>query len=177
MRSALEPLARRQVVELARGGEQRAHIQVTATLETLMGLVGAPAADVAQTLPVSSTSVERLTCDSTINRVLLDAKSLVIDVGQTERVLKGAKRRALIARDSACRWPGCDRPSSRSAAHHIVHWTRGGATDLDNLILLCHRHHTLVHEGGWQVVKVDDGGIRTIPPPTPRFEFWSRAPD
>ncbi len=192
LRSALGPLARREgpddkrvwqqrladaLVELAGGGEPKANIQVTATLETLMGLVGSPAADVEFTLPVSSTAVERLACDSTINRVLLDAKSVVIDVGQTERVVRGARRRALNARDGGCRWPGCDRPASKSAAHHIVHWVRGGPTDLDNLVLLCHRHHWLVHEGGWQLIKLEEGGLRTIPPPTPRFESWARGPD
>jgi hypothetical protein len=45
-----------------------------------------------------------------------------------------------------------------------VHWARGGTTDLDNLVLLCHRHHRLVHEGGWQLVKRADGGLLKIPP-------------
>jgi hypothetical protein len=58
-----------------------------------------------------------------------------------------------------------------------VHWVRGGPTDLDNLVLLCHRHHWLVHEGGWQLIKMEEGGLRTIPPPTPRFESWARGPD
>ncbi len=192
LRSALGPLARRvgpedkrdwprrladALVELVAGGEPKAHIQVTATLETLLGLVGSPAADVEHTLPVSSTAVERVACDSTINRVLLDAESLVIDVGRTKRVVNGARRRALNARDGGCRWPGCDRPASKSAAHHLVHWVKGGATDLDNLVLLCHRHHWLVHEGGWQLIKLEDGSLRTIPPPTPRFESWTRRPD
>ena len=192
LRAALEPLAHKSgpgderclqqrqadaLVELVSGGEQKAHIQVTTTIETLMGLVGSPAADVEYTLPVSSSAVERLACDCTINRVLVNAESRVIDVGRTERVVKGAKRRALNARDGGCRWPGCDRGPSKSAAHHLVHWIKGGTSDLKNMVLLCHRHHWLVHEGGWQLVKVEDGGLRTIPPPTPRFEFWARGPD
>ena len=192
LRSALEPLARKQgaddhrereqrladaLVELASGGEQKAQIQVTTTLETLQGLAGAPAAEVEFTLPVSSTAVERMACDSTFNRVLLNAESMVIDVGRSERVVRAGKRRALNARDGGCRWPGCDRPAKWSAAHHLVHWIKGGATDLDNLILLCHRHHTMVHEGGWQLIKEEGGGIRTIAPPAPLFDVWSRGPD
>lgn len=192
LRTALAPLAckcgpddercleQRQadaLVEAVSGGEPKAHIQVTTTLETLMGLAGSPAADIEHTLPVSSTAVGRLACDCTISRVLVNAESLVIDVGRSERVVKGAKRRALNARDGGCRWPGCDRPASSTAAHHIVHWAHGGPTDLDNMVLLCHRHHWLVHEGGWQLLKLDDGSLRTIPPPTPRFEFWARGPD
>ena len=45
-------------------------------------------------------------------------------------------------------------------AHHVIHWLRGGLTDLDNLVLLCHRHHWMVHEGNWQIVRGDLGGIR-----------------
>ena len=182
VRTALEPLARRSgrhdhrereqrladaLVELAGGGEQPAHLQVTSSVETLLGLAGAPAAEVEFSLPVSSKTVERLACDSSITRVLLDQESVVIDVGRAKRVVSGPARRALNARDQHCTWPGCDRPASWSAAHHVVHWTHGGTTDLDNLVLLCHRHHWMVHEGGWQLVRADDS-ILTIPP-TARF--------
>ncbi len=181
VRTALEPLARRcgehdhrereqrladALVELAGGGEQPAHLQVTSSVETLLGLAGAPAAEVEFSLPVSSRTVERLACDSAITRVLLDQDSVVIDVGRAKRVVSGPARRALHARDRHCTWPGCDRPASWSAAHHVVHWTHGGTTDLDNLVLLCHRHHWMVHEGGWQLVRADDDSILTIPPTT-----------
>ena len=183
LRAALEPLAQRSgehdhrqrgqrladaLVELATGGQGRASIQVTSSVETLLGLAGAPAADVEFSLPISSKIVERLACDSNLTRVLLDSESAVIDVGRAKRVVSGPARRALTARDGTCRWPGCDRPASLSAAHHIVHWVHGGTTDLDNLILLCHRHHWMVHEGKWQLVRADDGRMLAIPP-TVRF--------
>jgi len=183
LRAALEPLAQRSgehdhrqrgqrladaLVELATGGQGRASIQVTSSVETLLGLAGAPAADVEFSLPISSKIVERLACDSNLTRVLLDSESAVIDVGRAKRVVSGPARRALAARDGTCRWPGCDRPASLSAAHHIVHWVHGGTTDLDNLILLCHRHHWMVHEGKWQLVRADDGRMLAIPP-TVRF--------
>lgn len=49
--------------------------------------------------------------------------------------------------------------------HHLVHWACGGTSDLQNLVLLCHRHHWMVHEGGWQLVKGEDGSLLTLPPP------------
>jgi hypothetical protein len=55
-----------------------------------------------------------------------------------------------------------------------MHWGRGGTTDLDNLVLLCHRHHWMVHEGGWQLVKNNDGTLLTIPP-TADFNPWLRV--
>jgi hypothetical protein len=172
-------LERRQgdaLVELASGGGSQAQIQVTSSIETLLGLAGASAAEMEFSLPVSSTTVERLACDSSIARVLLDSESVVIDVGRSKRVVSEPARRALTARDGNCRWPGCDRPASWSAAHHVVHWIHGGTTDLDNLILLCHRHHWMVHEGNWQIVRGDYGRMLTIPP-TVTFGPSSRGPD
>jgi HNH endonuclease len=64
-----------------------------------------------------------------------------------------AQRRALTHRDGGCVFPGCDRPEAWCDAHHLVHWTRGGPTDLDNLALLCRRHHVTVHEGGWRIAR------------------------
>ena len=189
--TALAPLARKSgadddrcleqrnadaLVELASGGGSQAQIQVTSSLETLLGLAGAPAAEMEHCLPVSSKTIERLACDSSIARVLLNSESQVIDVGRSKRVVSEPGRRALAARDGHCRWPGCDRPASRSAAHHVVHWIHGGSSDLDNLILLCYRHHWLVHEGNWQLVRSDDGRIMTIPPVV-RFGPPARGPD
>jgi hypothetical protein len=164
------------LVELASGGGSQAQIQVTSSIETLLGLAGAPAADIELSLPISSRAVERLACDCSIARVLLDSDSMVIDVGRSKRVVSEPARRALVARDGSCRWPGCDRPASWAAAHHVVHWIHGGTTDLDNLVLLCRRHHWMVHEGEWQIVRGDDGRMLTIPP-TVTFGPPARGPD
>ena len=191
VRTALEPLARATgeddtrerdrrladaLVELAEGSMQRPQIQVTSSVETLLGLAGAPAAEMDFALPVSSKTVERFACDSGVTRVLLGSESTVIDVGRSKRTVSGPARRALEARDGHCRWPGCDRPAKWSAAHHVVHWIHGGSTDLSNLILLCHRHHWMVHEGKWQIVQSDDGRMLTIPPTT-TFGHMARGPD
>ena len=114
------------LVEMASGGGSQAQIQVTSSLETLLGLAGAPAADMEHSsLPISSKTIERLACDSSIARVLLDSESTVIDVGRSKRVVSEPARRALAARDGHCRWPGCERAASWSAAHHVVHWIHG----------------------------------------------------
>jgi hypothetical protein len=70
-----------------------------------------------------------------------------------------ALRRALEHRDEGrCRFPGCENRRWVDA-HHIVHWARGGETKLDNLVLLCGRHHRLVHEGGFGVARRADGSL------------------
>ncbi len=202
LRTALEPLAKPigkgddrrlnrrfadALVELAghaldngmvpRRATQRPHLQVTTTLETLLQRMGAPAADLEFSLPISAASVERLACDCNVTRILLDADSQVIDVGRSKRVISPAQRRALNVRDKGCRWPGCDRPASYTSGHHIMHWTKGGSTDLDNLTLLCRRHHWLIHEGGWRLVKTDDGGMHAVPPQLDIFQQLARGPD
>jgi hypothetical protein len=200
LRTAIEPLAqpmgegddrclaRRQgdaIVELClhsldaglvpQHASQRPHLQVTTSLETLKGLTGSPAADLEFSSPISTVTVQRLACDASIARVVFGPDSVVVDVGRAARVVSGATRRALNARDQHCQWPGCERTASWSAAHHLVHWVQGGATDLSNLILLCHRHHWMVHEGGWKLARADDGRLRAIPPV---YDYYSaRAPD
>jgi hypothetical protein len=143
---------------------QRSHVQVTTTLETLFDLVGAPGGEMEYAGVIAGATVQRLACDATITRVLVDTKSAVVDVGRSGRVVPGATRRALNVRDKGCRWPGCDRTASWTAAHHVVHWAHGGATDLANLVLLCIKHHWSVHEGGWQLALGDGGRLITTPP-------------
>jgi hypothetical protein len=155
---------------------QRTHLQVTTSLETLLGLEGAPAAEMEFSLPISSKTVERLACDCSVTRILLGSDSMVIDVGRAKRVISGPQRKALNARDGGCVWPGCERPASWTAGHHLVHWIHGGGGDLKDLALLCHRHHWMVHEGGWQIVRGDDGRMITIPP-TLTFGPSPRGPD
>jgi Domain of unknown function (DUF222)/HNH endonuclease len=190
LRKALEPLARRAgkedkrerkqrladaLVELATGGKP-AQIQVTASIETLMGLAGAPAGEMEFSLPISARTVERMACDCSIVRVLLAADSSVIDVGRSTPKVSPAMKRALVARDGGCRWPGCNRKAYFSDAHHLFYWTKGGETKLDNLVLLCYHHHRRVHEGGWQLIKCDGGRLMTIAPPM-SFRSRARGPD
>ncbi len=70
-----------------------------------------------------------------------------------------AQRRALMVRDRICQFPGCRR-DRHLQAHHVVAWSRGGATDLANLVLLCRSHHIAVHEGGIRISRTPDGGYQ-----------------
>ena len=178
VRSVLEPLARksgahddrtlpeRNADALHEGltGAKPVNLQVTASIETLKGLAGAAGGEMEFSLPLSSATVRRMACDCSVTRVLLNQDSVAIDVGRSKRILSGGLRRALRARDGHCQWPGCERPASLCQGHHLVHWVEGGETTLGNLVLLCLRHHRMVHEGGWQIVRCDDGQVITIAP-------------
>lgn len=108
-------------------------------------------------LHVSAETSRRLACDASVVRMDHDASGAMLDVGRRTRTIPPSIRRALAARDTGCRFPGCT--SRRCDAHHIDHWADGGATRIDNLLLLCRRHHRAVHEGGFQVVRHDDGRV------------------
>ena len=201
LRTALEPLARKSgandhrnrerrmadaLVDLSmhaldtglipQQASQRTHLQVTTSIETLKALDGAPAAELEFSLPISAKAVERLACDCSVTRILLDSDSMVIDVGRAKRVISAPQRKALNARDQHCVWPGCERPASWTSGHHLQHWIHGGGSDLPNLALLCYRHHWNVHEGGWQLVRVETGKCMTVPP-TVTFGPPARGPD
>lgn len=93
--------------------------------------------------PVAMTDVARVLCDSVIGRMVLDAESVPLDLGRSERLFTAAQRRATIVRDRACAWNGCDVPAAWCEVHHIRWWDRDvGPTDLDNGVLLCSHHIT-----------------------------------
>ena len=158
---------------LPRRNGVRPHINLTTTIEGLQNELGAPPADLELSLPISTRTLERLACDCTMSRVLL-ADSMVIDVGKATRTVSAPTRRALGRRDRGCRFPGCDREVNWSTPHHIEFYARGGRTKLSNLVLLCFFHHRLVHEGGWQVIKVGSE-FRFVPPDRDVFRL-ARGP-
>ncbi|MFN2526660.1 MAG: DUF222 domain-containing protein [Actinomycetota bacterium] len=92
----------------------------------------------------------RLACDARLEFVLTDADGNALGIGRRSRSVPPWLMRQLRHRDRGCTFPGCGRRSFLQA-HHIWHWDDGGPTDLDNLTLLCHFHHKLVHEFGWKV--------------------------
>lgn len=74
------------------------------------------------------------------------------DLGRTHREANAALRELLGTLDGErCRFPGCTR-HQKLHAHHVVYWSDGGGTNLDNLVLVCSRHHTVIHEQGFVLV-------------------------
>jgi hypothetical protein len=90
-------------------------------------------------------TVRRLACDAEIIPAVLGSGGELLDLGTSVRFFARAQTRALWVRDGGCSFPGCGTPAHWCHAHHLVHWADGGATDLANAALLCHRHHDIVH--------------------------------
>ena len=133
---------------------ERPHVSVTVPLETLKGTgIG----ELDHTGATDHATVARLACDASITRIVLSPNSEPLDVGRRTRVVSPAMRRALIVRDRHCRFPGCDRPPAWCDAHHVVPWAKGGPTALWDLILLCRRHHRLIHDHGGFTVELVEG--------------------
>jgi hypothetical protein len=97
-------------------------------------------------------SVKRIACDSDKVVIVEGNNGEPLNVGRKTRIVPTAIKRALEARDRGCVFPGCHKTRFVDA-HHVQHWSAGGETSLGNLLLLCSRHHRLVHEGGYRIDK------------------------
>jgi hypothetical protein len=153
-------LARRHLDggQLSEVGGQKPHLAVSVDLATLSKEPGSMAAELEWSQPIPAETARRLACDAAITPII-DGEA-----DHTSRVIPGPTRRALVARDKGCRFPGCDCPPAWTDAHHIKHWADGGPRTLDNLVLLCRRHHRLVHEEGWTLDLQQNRELVAVPP-------------
>ena len=138
------------------GGRHRPHLNLLVDLGWEGRGVNGPV--------LNKETLERIACDCAFHRVLTDGRSGILDVGMATRVLTAAMWVALVARDEHCRFPECDRPATWCDGHHI-HWlSRGGPTRIDNLVLLCRRHHKRLHKPGWHAKLLPDGTFEVTNP-------------
>ena len=136
--------------------------------------------DEAGGIHVAAETARRLACDAALVEMQHGPAGEILDVGRRTRTISPALRRALAARDRQCRFPGCQ--NRRCDAHHVEHWADGGATRLDNLVLLCRRHHRVVHEEGFRITLDAAGQVEFRRPDGQPFPaaplppLWSDAP-
>ncbi len=169
------PIATRRADALARMAEgwlsgsgcsngDRFVVNVHTDMETLKAEGSGAEAELEEDGKVSAETSRRLSCDAGVihwlerqGDPLSGAEPL--SVGRKTRTVPPAIRRALQRRDRGCRFPGCT-CTRYVDAHHIHHWADGGATHIDNLVLLCRHHHRLVHEGGFGLNRI---ALRRVP--------------
>jgi len=123
-------------------GGEKPHVTLTVSLKDLQadGVVDLEAG------PIPAESARRLACDAAVWRILMAADGRPAVAGAARRTIPSGLRRALDLRDGGCTHPGCDVPPAWCDAHHIIHWAHGGKTELENLRLLCRRHHGWAHD-------------------------------
>ncbi|MCZ6568472.1 MAG: DUF222 domain-containing protein [Actinobacteria bacterium] len=124
-------------------------LTVHVDLEALVDDASSGVAEISRGPVIANQTARRLACDAVVE-VVIHRDNIIVGVGRNSRTVPGWLRRLVEARDHHCRWVGCDR-TRWVQAHHIQHWADGGATDLDNLILLCGFHHRFLHEHGWHI--------------------------
>jgi hypothetical protein len=91
--------------------------------------------------------------------------SLPLDVGAATEQIPPHLRRAVAKRDRRCAFPGCAQPPAACQVHHIIPRSRGGATRLDNLLMLCCFHHLIaVHRWDWTIVLHGNGTTTATSP-------------
>jgi hypothetical protein len=118
--------------------------------------------------PLDGATSRQLPCDGALHRVLTRGRSTILDYGAAARTVSNGLFQALVVRDRGCRFPSCQRPPEWTEAHHVVPWPQG-PTDLGNLVLLCSRHHHLVHgqhghRRGWSLELAPDGLVHATSP-------------
>lgn len=149
-----EVLAGEALVQMAseslagHGNPDRATIVVQIAAEELVAEAG-PSWNAATKL-FSPDELRQMACDARLQPALEDSDGVTVGVGRTTRKIPAWLRRLLEERDEGCRFPGCWR-TRWLHAHHIVAWSQGGPTNLDNLVLLCGFHHRLIHRDGWTI--------------------------
>jgi hypothetical protein len=158
----------------------RPRVVVHAPLELLTGCSAVPGvAEIQGVGPVSAEVARRLACDANVVLSVDARDGSILDQGRARRDPTVAQRVEIARRDKGCRFPGCSF-TEFTDIHHVLHWIRGGETNLDNLVTLCDRHHKAVHELGW-VMKGDANSVmsftsphgrvgRSVPSPT-----WRRT--
>ncbi|MGH3919753.1 MAG: DUF222 domain-containing protein [Pseudonocardiaceae bacterium] len=137
------------------------HLTVTIDWDALRTGLGAATLDYGT--HISASQARQWACDAKIIPVVLGGASEPLDVGRAMRTVPLSIRRALVARDRGCAFPGCDRPPAMCQAHHCRHWIHHGETSVENCVLLCETHHRHVHRTGWEIV-IHPDRVDFIPP-------------
>jgi hypothetical protein len=130
---------------------ERPHVRVSIDLLALCAERGF--AELPFAGPITAETARRIACDAGVARILTGPDGLPMDAGREQRSTTVGIRRAIEARDVHCVFAGCTAPAAWCDVHHVVHWAFGGPTSCENGALLCERHHTAVHEGGFTIAR------------------------
>jgi hypothetical protein len=146
------------------GGRHRPHLNVFLDYEDLVEKAKPKGGWLADGTLLDGATIRRLACDAGIHRVVTEGRSSILDYGHKHQSVPVNLFNALIARDRGCRFPGCDRPAKWTEAHHIIHWDHHGPTAIGNLVLLCSRHHHVLHLPGWHIKLLPDATVEVTRP-------------
>ncbi len=152
--------------DLPEHGQEKPHLTIVASAETLRGDAGSPAPQIDWGTPVSGETAKRIACDAVARIAVVgdrgDGAVDVLHMGRAFRTTSVAQRKALDLQDGGCIW--CGRAVKDCTPHHWDAWRRGGGTDHENLGLVCPRHHFALHEGGYRTAEVTPDRVVILRP-------------
>ena len=144
-------------------------VNVTIDLPTLLGLAENPG-QLSGYGAIPASVARELASDATWKRFITDPQTgNLLDYGREKYEPPQALVDFLLARDRTCRFPGCRQPATRSDIDHAHSWDSGGETNIENLGLLCRRHHRLKTHGRWGLVSNEDGSCEWTSPVGKKF--------
>ena len=142
-------------------GRHRPHLNVVIDKDALAD--GKPGRTLGG-VPIPGSTIRQIACDANIHRVITDGLGSILDYGRATRTIPPAVYTSLVLRDWGCRFPGCDRPAEWCEGHHVRHWEDGGPTNLSNLVLLCSKHHHVIHLPDWRLELRPDATLEVTDP-------------
>jgi hypothetical protein len=155
-----------EIIQVAAGASdmpsKKPHLSIHVDYNFLLEGIGTATLDGGSFL--CAEAARRVACDAEVIPIVFKGESVPIDVGRNRRLITDHQRHVLIARDKGCAFPHCDRPPRWCDGHHVQHWLQGGRTDVGNLVLLCKKHHRLIHHSKWEV-RITNGIPEFLPPP------------
>ena len=131
---------------------------ITMGLDQLRRGIGAASLDSGGT--ISPGEARRMACNAGIIPAVLGSRSEVLDLGRTARLASQAQITAADIRDRGCVAEHCDRPPAWTEKHHLIPWSEGGETNIDDLASLCCFHHRLAHDDRYDMHRMTNGRIR-----------------
>lgn len=133
--------------------------------------------------PLSPGETRAALCNAGIYPLVLNSKSLPLDLGRTQRFFSKAQGRAIRAAYRGCSYPGCSMPAEQCEIDHLDPWEKGGRTDIKSADLNCLIHHPARHCGLFHAVKVPGSRPMVLLPPELdpeqklRFNTYFMTPD
>lgn len=129
-------------------------VSITVSLDDLKSGDGAGWIDQVEE-PLNLAAIREAFCDGQWQHVLLGNFGEILYLGVLQRLFSAAQKRAIAARDGGCLWWGCYIAARSCDVHHVHEHSKGGATDVNNGILLCSAHHAYLHHSEFEIKMIN----------------------
>jgi len=133
-------------------GSMRPTAQVTAVI-SLQDLKDGKGVGVVEGIddPLSATAIRRIVEANGYATVVEGDNGEILFLTKHNRLFTAQQIRGLLVRDGGCVWPGCGARAGSCEGHHVIPWSEGGPTHIDNAVLLCPFHHAMLPDSNFEM--------------------------